>query len=52
VREATSVRVAHILREHGFETFVVKGGLSAWRRAGYESEPVPHDDRLVLPKFA
>jgi len=51
VRDATSVRVAHYLREHGFQTYVVKGGVAAWRRAGYELEPVPHEDRLVLPKF-
>ncbi|MCS6805615.1 MAG: hypothetical protein RMM98_17350 [Acidobacteriota bacterium] len=44
--------MAHILREHGFDAYVVNGGLRAWRRAGYETEPVPHEDRLVLPSFS
>jgi rhodanese-related sulfurtransferase len=52
VRDATSVRVAHMLREHGFRTFVIKGGFGAWRRAGYDVEPVPPEDRLRLPKFS
>jgi rhodanese-related sulfurtransferase len=52
VREATSVRVAHYLRENGFQTYVLKGGLAAWRKAGYDLEPVPADDRLVLPRFS
>lgn len=50
-REATSARVAHMLRERGFNAFVVVGGLAAWRRAGLPLEPVPHDDVVKLPTF-
>jgi hypothetical protein len=32
--EATSASVAHLLREQGFNAFVIVGGLAAWRRAG------------------
>lgn len=44
--------MAHYLRERGFQTYVIHGGLAAWRRAGYDLEPVPPDDRLVLPRFS
>jgi rhodanese-related sulfurtransferase len=44
--------VAHYLNQQGFQVYVVKGGFSAWRRAGYEVEPVPTEDRVVLPKFS
>ena len=40
-REATSARVGHLLREKGFNTFVIMGGLAAWRKAGHPLESVP-----------
>jgi rhodanese-related sulfurtransferase len=43
--------VAHYLRNLGFNAFVVHGGFTAWRRAGFETEPVPATDRVLLPKF-
>jgi rhodanese-related sulfurtransferase len=51
MREATSARVAHILREQGFNAFVIVGGLAAWRKAGQALETVPADDLLHLPHF-
>jgi rhodanese-related sulfurtransferase len=52
VREATSARVAHMLREEGFNAFVIVGGLAAWRKAGNPLEPVPGDDLVKLPTFS
>jgi membrane protein DedA with SNARE-associated domain/rhodanese-related sulfurtransferase len=52
VREATSARVAHMLREEGFNAFVIVGGLTAWRKAGNPLEPVPRDDLVKLPTFS
>jgi rhodanese-related sulfurtransferase len=52
VREATSARVAHVLREAGFDAYVIVGGLTAWRKAGYETETVPSRDVVLLPTFA
>jgi rhodanese-related sulfurtransferase len=51
VREATSVRVARILIQNGFNAAVLRGGLRAWRRAGYPVEAVPADDLVLLPHF-
>ena len=51
MREATSARVAHILREQGFDAYVIHGGLRAWSKAGYPVEPVPSDDLVLLPTF-
>jgi membrane protein DedA with SNARE-associated domain/rhodanese-related sulfurtransferase len=51
-REATSNRVAHILRDHGFSTFVIVGGLTAWRKAGQPVETVPGNDLVHLPTFS
>ena len=51
MREATSARVAHILREHGFDAYVIHGGLRAWSKAGYPLEAVPSDDLVLLPTF-
>jgi membrane protein DedA with SNARE-associated domain/rhodanese-related sulfurtransferase len=50
-RDATSARVAHLLREKGFNTFVIVGGLTAWRKAGHPLESVPKDDLVKLPMF-
>jgi membrane protein DedA with SNARE-associated domain/rhodanese-related sulfurtransferase len=43
-REATSARVAYLLREQGFKAFVIAGGLAAWRKAGLAIENVPASD--------
>jgi rhodanese-related sulfurtransferase len=43
--------VAHLLRERGFNTFVIVGGLAAWRKAGQPLEGVPEDDLVKLPTF-
>jgi len=51
VREATSARVAHMLRQRGFNAFILVGGLAAWRKAGLPLEPVPREDLLKLPTF-
>lgn len=52
VREATSARVAHLLREQGFNAFVIVGGLAAWRKAGQPVETVPGSDLVHLPTFS
>ena len=51
MREATSARVAHMLREKGFNAFVIVGGLAAWRKAGQPLELVPREDLVKLPTF-
>jgi membrane protein DedA with SNARE-associated domain/rhodanese-related sulfurtransferase len=50
--EATSASVAHLLRQQGFNAFVIAGGLAAWRRAGNPLEPVPASDVVHLPTFS
>jgi membrane protein DedA with SNARE-associated domain/rhodanese-related sulfurtransferase len=50
--EVTSASVAHLLRQNGFNAFVVVGGLAAWRRAGNPLEPVPPTDVVHLPTFS
>jgi rhodanese-related sulfurtransferase len=44
--------VAHLLREKGFTTYVIVGGLTAWRKAGQPLESVPKDDLVKLPTFS
>jgi membrane protein DedA with SNARE-associated domain/rhodanese-related sulfurtransferase len=51
-REATSLRVARILHQHGLRSSVIKGGLRAWKRAGFPMETVPPDDVVLLPTFS
>ena len=51
-REEKSARVAHLLRQQGFSTFVIVGGLAAWRRAGNPVERVPPTDLVHLPTFS
>jgi membrane protein DedA with SNARE-associated domain/rhodanese-related sulfurtransferase len=51
-REATSLRVARILQQHGLRSSVIKGGLRAWKRGGYPLETVPADDVVFLPTFS
>jgi membrane protein DedA with SNARE-associated domain/rhodanese-related sulfurtransferase len=50
--EATSRSVAHLLREWGFQAFVIVGGLAAWRKAGNPLETVPETDVVHLPTFS
>jgi hypothetical protein len=41
-----------MLREKGFNAFILVGGLAAWRKAGQPVETVPHDDLVKLPTFS
>ena len=50
-REATSLRVARILQQHGFRASVIRGGLRAWKKAGLQLETVPAEDVVLLPTF-
>jgi membrane protein DedA with SNARE-associated domain/rhodanese-related sulfurtransferase len=50
-RDATSLRVARILQQHGFRSSVIKGGLRAWRKSGLPLETVPPEDVVLLPTF-
>jgi membrane protein DedA with SNARE-associated domain/rhodanese-related sulfurtransferase len=50
-REATSVRVAHMLEQENCQTKVIQGGLRAWVKAGGPTEEVPVGDLEHLPKF-
>jgi membrane protein DedA with SNARE-associated domain/rhodanese-related sulfurtransferase len=50
--EATSASVAHLLRQDGFNAFVIVGGLTAWLRAGNPGEKVPQTDVVHLPTFS
>ena len=50
--EVTSASVAHLLREQGYNAFVILGGLAAWRRAGNPIETVPETDIVHLPTFS
>jgi 3-mercaptopyruvate sulfurtransferase SseA len=43
--------VAHLLQERGFNTFVIVGGLTAWRKAGQPLESIPKND-LIKPVVA
>jgi membrane protein DedA with SNARE-associated domain/rhodanese-related sulfurtransferase len=51
LREATSLRVARILQQHGFRSSVIKGGLRAWKKGRYALETVPAEDVVLLPTF-
>jgi rhodanese-related sulfurtransferase len=37
--EETSARIAQFLRNHGRQAWALRGGLAAWRTAGYAMEP-------------
>jgi len=41
-----------MLREKGFNAFILVGGLAAWRKAGQPVESVPRDDLVKLPRFS
>jgi rhodanese-related sulfurtransferase len=49
--EATSLRVARVLQQHGCRAAVIKGGLSAWKRGGFPMETVPPEDVVLMPTF-
>jgi rhodanese-related sulfurtransferase len=40
-----------MLREQGFNAFVIVGGLAAWKKAGEPLESVPGNDLVKLPTF-
>jgi membrane protein DedA with SNARE-associated domain/rhodanese-related sulfurtransferase len=50
-RDATSAQVAHELRKRGVLCFVIRGGLSAWKKAGLPLEAVPAEEIAALPVF-
>jgi membrane protein DedA with SNARE-associated domain/rhodanese-related sulfurtransferase len=50
-REATAIRIARLLQQHGFRASVIRGGLRAWRRGGFPLETVPAEDVVLLPTF-
>jgi len=50
-REATSVRVAKMLKQANCSTKVIQGGMKAWAKAGGPLEPVPLSDMEHLPRF-
>lgn len=51
LRDATSVRIAHALAEHGHKARVVEGGLRSWLKLGAPTEPVPANEMHHLPRF-
>lgn len=51
LRDATSVRIAHTLAEHGHKARVVEGGLRSWIKLGAPTEPVPAGEVHHLPRF-
>ena len=50
-RDATSAQVAHLLRDRGVLCSVIRGGLSAWKKAGLPLEAVPAAEMTALPVF-
>lgn len=51
IRDTTSVRVAHAMKQANLRTTVIEGGMKAWARAGGEFELVPEEDLQRLPQF-
>jgi membrane protein DedA with SNARE-associated domain/rhodanese-related sulfurtransferase len=51
IRDTTSKRVAHMLKQENCRTKVIDGGLKAWVKAGGELESVPLADIEHLPRF-
>lgn len=51
LRDTTSKRVAHALKQQNCNTRVIEGGLKAWVKAGGELENVPAGDVQHLPRF-
>ncbi len=40
-----------MLRDKGFDAYVIVGGLKEWQKAGLPTEPVPKEDLVLLPRF-
>ena len=51
IRDTTSKRVAHMLKQENCRTQVIDGGIRAWIKAGGELESVPAGDIQHLPRF-
>ncbi len=51
IRDTTSKRVAHMLKQENCNTQVIDGGIRAWIKAGGELESVPASDIQHLPRF-
>jgi len=51
IRDTTSVRVAHMLKQENCKTQVITGGMKAWIKAGGAVERVPEADMQHLPRF-
>ena len=51
IRDTTSKRVAHMLKQENCDTQVIDGGIRAWIKAGGELESVPAADIQHLPRF-
>lgn len=51
IRDATSVRIAHVMGQRGQSVKVIEGGLRGWLRAEYPTEPVPTNEMRHLPRF-
>ncbi len=51
IRDTTSVRVAHMLKQENCNTQVITGGMKAWIKAGGAVELVPEADLQRLPRF-
>ena len=51
IRDATSVRIAHVMSQRGQHVKVIEGGLRGWLRADYPTEPVPSSEMRHLPRF-
>jgi membrane protein DedA with SNARE-associated domain/rhodanese-related sulfurtransferase len=51
VRDATSIRIAHVMGQRGTRVQVIEGGLRGWLKAGCPTEPVPLDEMRHLPRF-
>ena len=51
LRDATSIRVGHLLLERGIRVAVIQGGLRAWKKAGLPVEAVPVEEMADLPLF-
>jgi len=51
VRDATSIRIAHAMRERGTQVKVIEGGLRRWVKTGCPTETVPDGELRHLPRF-
>jgi membrane protein DedA with SNARE-associated domain/rhodanese-related sulfurtransferase len=51
VRDATSIRIAHVMETRGTKVHVIEGGLRAWLKAGWPTELVPAGELRHLPRF-